>query len=110
MPRVAPSSRLLGALLVLAASVLAASACGSSSSGKTEAPPAEPPPTVRATDFPPAKGRTLPDVVGNLPGGPNLVPSVSLLEKGKDRIGFALFDNAGKQIAGAGVAVYVGKV
>jgi hypothetical protein len=110
MPRVAPPSRLLGAIIAMAASVLAAYGCGSSSSGKPEAPPAEPQPTVRATDFPQAKGRTLPDVVGNLPGGPNLVPSVSLLQKGKDRIGFALFDNAGKQIAGAGVAVYVGKV
>jgi hypothetical protein len=39
-----------------------------------------------------------------------LVPSVSLLEKGTDRVGFALFDTAGKQIAGAGVALYIGKV
>jgi hypothetical protein len=111
MVRVAPSSRLLGALLALAAPLFVAVGCGSSgSSGKDAAAPAEPVPTVSAEDFPPAEGRTLPDVIGNLPSGPTLVPSVSLLEKGKDRIGFALFDNAGKQIAGAGVALYVGKV
>jgi hypothetical protein len=111
MARVAPSPRLLGALLALAAPVLAATGCGSSGgSAKSGAPAAEPQPTASVEDFPRAEGHTLPDVIGNLPSGPTLVPSVSLLEKGKDRIGFALFDNAGKQIAGAGVALYVGKI
>jgi hypothetical protein len=110
MPRVAPSPRLLGALLVLATPLIAAG-CGSSGGGsKSAAAPAEPQPTARVADFPRAEGRTLPDVIGSLPSGPTLVPSVSVLEKGKDRIGFALFDNAGKQISGAGVALYVGKV
>jgi hypothetical protein len=112
MPRVAPSSRLLGVLLALLAPVALAAGCGSSSNGqaKSDAAPAEPQPTASAEDFPPAKGKTLPDVIGNLPSGPALVPSVSLLEKGKNRIGFALFDNAGKQLAGAAVALYAGKV
>ncbi|MCW3003698.1 MAG: hypothetical protein JWQ20_2996 [Conexibacter sp.] len=111
MPRVTRPPRLLVSLLALAAPVLAAAGCGSSGGdGKSGAAPAEPQPTARVEDFPKAEGRTLPDVIGNLPSGPNLVPSVSLLQTGKDRIGFALFDNAGKQIAGAGVALYVGKV
>ena len=37
-----------------------------------------------------------------------LAPSVSVLDKGANRIGFALFDTAGKQLSGAGVALYVG--
>jgi hypothetical protein len=111
MLRVAPAPRLLGALLALATPVVVAVGCGSSGGeDKNAAAPAQPQPTARVEDFPPAEGRTLPDVIGSLPSGPTLVPSVSLLEKGKDRIGFALFDNAGKQIAGAGVALYVGKV
>jgi hypothetical protein len=112
MPRVAPSPRLIGVLLALVAPVAVAAGCGSSSSGQTksDAAPAEPQPTASAEDFPPAKGKTLPDVIGSLPSGPALVPSVSLLEKGKNRIGFALFDNAGKQLAGAAVALYAGKV
>jgi hypothetical protein len=111
MPRVATPLRLLGALLALAAPAVAVAGCGSSGGGdKSDAAPAEPQPTVSREEFPKAKGKTLPDVVASLPAGPSLVPSVSLLEPGQDRIGFALFDNAGKQLAGAGVALYVGKV
>jgi hypothetical protein len=110
MPSVASSLRLLGALAALSAPVLAAGCGSSDSSGKNQAAPAQPQPTVSKEDFPTSAGRTLPDVIGNLPSGPVLVPSVSLLQKGKDRVGFALFDTAGKQIAGAGVALYVGKV
>jgi hypothetical protein len=110
MHRAAFPLRLLGALVALAAPVLA-SGCGSSDSGgKGDAAPAQPQPTARVEDFPPAEGRTLPDVINNLPSGPVLVPSVSLLEKGRNRVGFALFDTAGKQISGAGVAIYVGKI
>jgi hypothetical protein len=110
MHRAAFPLRLLGALVALAAPVLA-SGCGSSDSGgKSDAAPAQPQPTARVEDFPPAEGRTLPDVINNLPSGPVLVPSVSLLEKGRNRVGFALFDTAGKQISGAGVAIYVGRI
>ena len=38
--------------------------------------------------------------------GPVLAPSVSLLHKGVNRFGFALFDTARKQITGAEVALY----
>jgi hypothetical protein len=37
-----------------------------------------------------------------------LAPSVSVLDKGSNRIGFALFDTAGKQLSGADVALYIG--
>jgi hypothetical protein len=99
-----PTLLVLPALAV----VLALAACGSSANDNA-APAAEPQPTARAEDFPSAKGRTLPDLLGNLPEGPVLAPSVSVVDKGTNRIGFALFDKARKQLAGAAVALYVGK-
>jgi hypothetical protein len=106
MPRVARSSRALFFLLALLAA-----GCGSSGNGGgTGSQAAETPqPTARAEDFPAAQGRTLPDVINNLPKGPNFAPSVSILSKGENRVGFALFDNARKQISGAGVALYIGR-
>ena len=41
--------------------------------------------------------------------GPVLAPSVSLLHKGVNRYGFALFDTARKQITGAEVALYTAR-
>jgi hypothetical protein len=108
MPSVTRSSRLLILVLALAVPVALAAGCGSSSGGGNETAPAQPQPTAKAEDFPQAHGGTLPDLIANLPSGPQLAPSVSLLEKGTNRIGFALFDNAGKQLSGAGVSLYVG--
>jgi hypothetical protein len=111
MPRVArSSSRLLFLLLVLSVPLAVAAGCGSSDDGggPNAATPAQPQPSAKAEDFPPTKGRTLPDIIGNLPSGPVLAPSVSLLDKGTNRVGFALFDTAGKQLSGAGVSLYVG--
>jgi hypothetical protein len=102
-------SRLLPVLLLVACSLLVV-ACGGGGGGDgdgNDAAPAQPA-AAKAEDFPPAAGKTLPDIIGNLPSGPVLAPSVSLLEKGANRIGFALFDTAGKQLTGAQVALYVG--
>ena len=110
MPRVARS--FLPVLLALSCAAFAAAGCGGSSGGGADdgnaAAPAQPQPSATAEDFPPTKDRTLPDIIGNLPSGPVLAPSVSLLNRGANRIGFALFDTAGKQLSGAGVALYVG--
>jgi hypothetical protein len=110
MPRVTRSSHVLVLLLAFSVPILVAAGCGGSSSDNNPAAsaPAQPASTAKAEDFPNTTGRTLPDIIGNLPSGPVLVPSVSLLEKGTNRVGFALFDNAGKQLSGAGVALYVG--
>jgi hypothetical protein len=111
MLRVSAFRRLLLAAVCCALAVGVAAGCGSSdSSSGGGAAPAQPAPSARAEDFPKAEGRTLPDVINNLPSGPVLAPSVSLLHKGHDRLGFALFDRARKQITGAGVAIYVGDV
>jgi hypothetical protein len=109
MPRRTSFSRVLLLLLALVAPVALAAGCGSSGGNGDANAPAQPQPVARPEDFPRAEGRTLPDVIGSLPSGPVLAPSVSLLQKGSNRIGFALFDTAGKQLSGAGVALYVGK-
>jgi hypothetical protein len=82
------------------------SACGGSS--QPDRPPPQPAPTGQPADFPAANGKSFNDLASMAEGqGPVLAPSVSLLHKGKNRFGFALFDTARKQISGAEVAIYI---
>lgn len=53
---------------------------------------------------------TLADLRGSIPEGPILAPSVKVLRKGANRVGFALFDTARKQLSGAPVALYTSAV
>jgi hypothetical protein len=80
--------------------------------GKDEEPaaPPEPQPAARATDFPSAKGRSATDVLAGAAEGPVLAPSVSVVDPGRNRFGFAIFDTARKQIPGAQVAIYTARV
>lgn len=66
-----------------------------------------PPPVARQQDFPKPEGRTLGELLRKLGPGPVLSQSVSVLEPGKNRFGFGLFDRARRQIADAAVALYV---
>ncbi len=92
---------------LLAAAVLVVG-CGGSN--KPDTPPPPPPPTGQTADFPAANGKTLDDLAQMADGqGPVLAPSVSLLHKGTNRYGFALFDTARKQITGAEVAIYTAR-
>jgi len=92
---------LFPALLVTAL----ASGCGSSDKGA--APPPQPEPAAKPSDFPAAKGKALNALASMTQGqGPVLSPSVSIMHKGVNRYGFALFDSARKQITGAPVALY----
>src|SRR3954470_8388439 len=109
MPRAPRSSRLVVLLLALAVPLAGlAAGCGSGGGDGDNTPAAQPQPTAKAEDFPSSKGRTLPDMIGNLPGGPVLAPSVSVLQKGTNRIGFAPFDTAGKQLSGPGAPLSIG--
>ena len=91
-------------LALLAAGALLAG-CGGSD--KPDRPPPQPEPTGQPADFPSATGKTVDDLASMADGkGPVLAPSVSLLHKGVNRYGFALFDTAHKQITGAEVALY----
>jgi hypothetical protein len=98
-----PLPRLFAALLI-AAALAAASGCGGDGDQGTAPAPAPP---ARAQDFPTAKGKaTLGQLIKGVSQGPQLAPSVSALYVGPNRFGFALFDQAGKQINGAAVAIY----
>jgi hypothetical protein len=95
----------LSAGLAAGATLLLAAGCGSSGSDST--PPPQPKPAAQVEDFPhPAQGASLQDLIQRYPEGPVLASSVSLIHKGTNRVGFALFDRARKQLSGAGVALY----
>jgi hypothetical protein len=69
----------------------------------------KPPVAAKAPKFPSAKGRTLVQLRAELPEGPVFAPAVSILKVGDNRVGFALFDRAHKQLAGAPAAVYTSR-
>ena len=97
--------RLRLAAVPAACCALLLGACGEKEEeqGKTPAPP----PAPRAEDFPAPAGRTLSQIGRELGPGPVLAPSVSLLEPGRNRFGFALFDNERRQLGAVPAAVYV---
>jgi hypothetical protein len=95
-------------LVALLATGSLLTACGGSD--KPDSPPPQPEPTGQPADFPTATGKTVNDLASMADGqGPVLAPSVSLLHKGVNRYGFALFDTARKQITGAEVAIYTAR-
>jgi hypothetical protein len=100
---------LLAVPAVVVAAILAVG-CGSSSDSGDSAPPPQPKPTAQITDFPSGQGRTLGELQQTGPEGPILAPAVSVMHKGRNRFGFALFDTARKQIAGAQVALYTARM
>jgi hypothetical protein len=99
-----PARHLLAPLLAAGALVLAA--CG----GEDE--PAVPPPepaAARPADFPPAEGKDRQDLTRGLTEGPVFANSTSVLTVGDNRFGFALFDNAQKQVEASAVAIYTSR-
>jgi hypothetical protein len=84
-----------------AAAVVVLPTCGEEES----APPPEPN-TPEVSKFPTPSGRSFRDLIGKLPAGPAVAPSVNLLEPGENRFGFALFDRANRQIGDLEVALY----
>ena len=100
------SSR-LAAVALLAAALCGAVASGCGEDGDGGATTPAPPASARPEDFPSVKGKaTLGELVKGVRQGPVLAPSVSYLYPGRNRFGFALFDQARKQINGAAVAIY----
>jgi hypothetical protein len=102
------SGRVRRPLLWIFAPLLAAALASGCGGGKhDDRPPPQPEPTAQPADFPSASGKSFNDLASMAEGqGPILAPSVSLLHKGRNRFGFALFDTARKQITGAEVALY----
>ena len=97
-------------MVALAAAALVAAGCGSPADSANTAPPPQPKPTAQVSDFPSGRGKTLAELQQTGAEGPILAPSVSLMHKGRNRYGFALFDTARKQISGAQVAIYTARM
>ena len=95
-----------GLMCAVAAVLVAACATGDDPAQETSRSSA-PPPVATAADFPTPGGRTLDEIREGLAPGPVLAPSASLLEPGRNRFGFGLFDRARKQIDKTPVALYV---
>jgi len=95
-------------LLAVLASCLVV-ACGGSSSSSTSTGAVQGVSASNASpaDFPKASSTSLAQLKQQNQESVILAPSVSVLEPGTNRYGFALFDPAQKQIAGAQAAVYI---
>ena len=92
--------------MLAAVAVAALAGCGGG--GKKDAHgPAGPPAVPRSQQFPDPAGKTLAELRAGLGPGPRLATSVSVLEPGRDRVAFALFDRARRQIADTPTALYV---
>jgi hypothetical protein len=102
------ASSVLALTLALGAGAVAAG-CGSGGGSGSAAAPAQPAPTAAVEDFPKASGMTLGELRQRYPQGPVFAPSTSLLEPGNNRMGFALYDRAQKQLTGAAVALYAAR-
>jgi hypothetical protein len=96
------ATRALAGALVASAAVVPLG-CGDDGNGAGADPPPPPPPV----DFPRPSNRSFRDLLGHLRQGPVVAPSVSLLEPGANRFGFALFDRGNRQIGELDVALYV---
>ena len=96
-------------LLFLVAAAVVLSACGSDDDGGTAPAPPQPPAAAPA-EFPSADGKTLNQLVSDLPRGAILnVSSFKSQRPGRNRLGFAIVDRANKQIDVSAVAVYTAK-
>ncbi len=94
------------------AALALATGCGDAPEKTTATTPAAPTQVaVKATsaDFPKPAGKTLGELRQGMQEGLILAPSVSVLQPGTNRYGFALFDAARKQVAEAPVAIYISR-
>lgn len=88
---------------------LAVAGCGGSESDGDKASGSEPGTTTTAAadvEFPDGSTKTLRGLRDQIAEGAIFAPAVSVLEKGENRIGFALFDAGRNQVQPEGVALY----
>lgn len=100
-------SRLAQLACLLLAGALLIAGCGGSdddSAGTAAQTTAAAP-----ADFPEADGESLDAFSADLPEGPVFAPSTSVMRVGDNRVGFALFDVARKQVDASSAAVYTAK-
>jgi hypothetical protein len=100
-------------ILALAVGVVAASAgCGGGGNADGSADSAQTATTPRlleAAGFPRPSNRSMRALLGNFRQGPVLAPSVPVLEPGRNRFGFGLFDRANRNIGELDVGLYVSR-
>ncbi len=96
----------LPALLLLLVLALVAGCGGDDEPQAGSKPPAETQPPVEV-DFPSGADKTIRALRAEVPEGAVFAPAVSTLKVGQNRIGFALFDTARKQVKPDAVALYV---
>ena len=96
-----------GLAAACAVAVLALGACGGD--GEVERSPggSEGGPVGAVQPFPDPSSRTLEELRRGLGPGPLMASSVSVLEPGRNRFAFALFDRTRRQIADTPAAIYV---
>lgn len=95
--------------LALAAVALAALAGCGGSKGPRGGGAAAAPQVPISQPFPRPGTKTLAQLRAGLGPGPTLATSVSILEPGRDRVAFALFDRARRQIADTPTALYLAR-
>jgi hypothetical protein len=99
----------LGSVAIALAGLALLSGCGGAGDSNDQAARAAPPKLAVTAGLPRPANRSLRVLLRNLRQGPELAQSVSLLEPGKDRFGFALFDRGNRQIADLSVGLYVSR-
>jgi hypothetical protein len=104
-----PAGRVAAAAGVLGLVLLAGCGGGGSDDSSNSASSASQPRTAEVANFPRPSNRSFRNLIGNLLQGPELAPSVSLLEPGENRFGFALFDRGRRQIGDLDVVLYVAR-
>jgi hypothetical protein len=97
-------------VFAVASTLLVLGGCGSDGGDDSAATDGGAPPRAAETaGFPSPASRSLRELIRNLPSGPELAPSVSMLLKGRNRFAFGLFDRGNRQIADLKVAVYASR-
>ena len=85
--------------MLAAAAAAAVVGCGGGGGGMGSDRGAGPPQVPTPQPFPQPGTRTIAQLRAGLGPGPRLATSVSVLEPGRDRVAFALFDRSRQQIA-----------
>ncbi len=100
-----PRRQLAVALAVICALAAAIAGCGSSGGGESQ--PAPPP-----TEFPPAKGKTIAELLHDSGAKPTklvIAPAAQAFVKGPNRYPFGVFTTGNEQVSDADVALYFAK-
>lgn len=92
---------------VLGAVLVGAVGSGGCREGSSAPAPAVPIPSSATVEWPRPGAKTLAELRRGLGPGLELAPGVAVLEPGRNRFGFALFDRARRQVSEAPTALYV---